>query len=159
MRQSRSRATGKGKDHSFVQFPHYMLDSPAFLGLKPRAVKALMYLAKQYRGSNNGDLQATIKLACKAGWRSGKNLQASLRELQDTGFIVMTRQGGRNRCSLFALAWFPIDHCDGKLDVSATRVAPNDWRWPNGENCTPPGGQLAPPGGQSARNQRGRTPH
>jgi hypothetical protein len=146
-RHDRWKATGKGKTHSFVQFPHVMLTHPAFLNLSGRACKALLYLAGQYKGGNNGDLQATIKVARAAGWSSASNLQAATRELEEAGFIVKSRQGGRNRCSLYALTWFAVDQCDGKLDIPVTRVASNDWR--KIRICTPPVGQLDPPVGQS----------
>ncbi len=144
----RPKATGKGQSYSFVQFPHHMLQHARFCALSGRAVKALLYLASQYKGQNNGDLQATFKLARAAGWASAANLADGLRELEDAGFIIRTRQGGRNRCSLFALAWFAIDECGGKHDMAPTRVAPNDWR--HDENGTPPAVQCAPPAVQCA---------
>jgi hypothetical protein len=138
-----------------------MLNDPRFHALSGRACKALLYLAGQYKGDNNGDLQAAQKLTTKAGWKSRSSLSSALRELERTGFIVKTRQGGRNRCNLYALSWFSIDECKGKLDISATRVAPNDWRkvdW----SC-PPVVQLAPlmvqSGEQSTSTVEDRTAH
>lgn len=142
MGRSRQKAKKRKEAHSFVQFPHYMLTDASFGGLSARACKLLLYLAGQYKGSNNGDLQATIKLARAAGWNSMSNLQAATRELEEAGFIVRTRQGGRNRCSLFALTWFPVDYCNGKLDIPASNVASNDWR--SGRNRAPLVGQLDP---------------
>ncbi|SVB86360.1 uncharacterized protein METZ01_LOCUS239214, partial [marine metagenome] len=37
-------------------------------------------------------------------------------------------QGGLNKCSLFALTWFQIDECKGKLDIKSTATAPHHWR-------------------------------
>jgi hypothetical protein len=150
MARKRNTMIGKGRNHSFVQFPHYMLTDPALLSLSGKACKLLLYLAGQYRGDNNGDLQATYKLAAAAGWTSKANLASAIAELEEACFIERTRQGGRHRCSLFALTWFPINDCDGKLDVRASRVASNAWR--KSRTAAPPVGQCAPPMGQCRSN-------
>ena len=136
---------GKGRQWPFIKFPTDMLNHPAFLGLSGRACKLLLYLAGQYRGNNNGDLQATLKLARAGGWESNANLTKAVRELQDAGFIVLARQGGRNRCSLYALTWFGVDSCDGKLDIPASPVPGRDWK----KICAPPAVQFEPPVVQS----------
>ena len=127
--RSRYKATGKGKEGTFVMFQTRVLRDPAFLALSARASKALLYLASQFNGYNNGDLSIAWKIAKEKGWTSNASLRLGTRELVDAGFVVETRIGGRNRCSLFALSWFRIDECGGKLDVAATKVAPNDWLW------------------------------
>jgi hypothetical protein len=137
------RNNWKNKGPSFVALQHRMLRHPSFLSLSARAVKTLLYLAGQYRGKNNGDLQATWKLARSAGFRSSANLRAALRELEAAGFIVCTRQGGRNVCSLYALTWLAVDDCGGKLDVATTRVPSNEWLHravsnPQVDQCAPP---------------------
>lgn len=142
------RAKGRANGHSFVALPHHLLEHPAFLELSGYATKALLLLAAQYKGKNNGDLCATQELAARSGWTSKGSFHRALVELEAAGFIVKTRQGGRNRCSLYALAWKPIDECGGKLDVPASRVASNEWL--HGRKSHPPVGQLAPPVGQSA---------
>jgi hypothetical protein len=97
-------ARGKRKHkHSFVAFPHHMLRSPALVQLSGWACKTLLFLAEQYNGSNNGDLQATFEKAKAAGWTSKANFWRGLRELGDQGLAVKSRQGGRDRCSLYAL--------------------------------------------------------
>jgi hypothetical protein len=121
------RYKGRAESYSFVQFQHRMLRDPRFLDLSARACKALLYLASQYNGRNNGDLTIAWKVAKARGLKGNGNLRVATHELLEAGFVILTRQGGRNRCSLFALAWFPIDECGGKLDVDPTRVAPNDW--------------------------------
>lgn len=132
---------------TFVQFHHRMLEHPAFLALSGAAVKVLMFLASQYKGNNNGDLTLAIKVAQKAGMPGSSNLRRAAKELLEAGFIILTRQGGRNRCSLYALSWFAIDECGGKLDVPPTRIAPNDWLRPKKISCSP-GAQLEPAGAQ-----------
>jgi hypothetical protein len=147
---ARMKPNGRhGGAASFVRFEHRLLDHPAFHALSPIAVKALLFIACQYRGSNNGDLTIAWKIAKAKGLRSNNSLRRGTLELVEAGFLIQTRQGGRNHCTLFALAWFPIDECDGKLDVPATRTAPIDWRQlgslsePNGVQCEPNGVQSA----------------
>jgi len=90
----------------------------------------LVDLAAQYNGYNNGDLSATKKTMLDRGWNSGDQLNKAKREAEERGLIRVTRQGGRNRCNLYALTWFAIDECRGKHDATPTSKPPNDWvRW------------------------------
>jgi hypothetical protein len=73
-------------------------------------------------------------------------------ELLEAGFVIQTRLGGRNKCALFALTWFGIDECGGKLDIPATPVPPNDWLRKNA-NGEPPAVQPAPPTVQSGEKK------
>ena len=128
-KRSRRRAKGRLESGSFVRFPHSLIGDPAFLALSPAALKVLLYGASQYRGSNNGDLDFCVTNAKRrSSPLSGGMLLRGVRELEDAGFLVQTRQGGRHRASLYALSWFPIDDCNGKLEIAPTAVAPNTWR-------------------------------
>lgn len=138
-------------------FQHRMLRHPLFMTLSPNACKVLLFLAAQYTGSNNGDLGIAWKIARLKGFTSNGTLKAAARELVAKGFLVQTRQGGRNRCSLFALAWFAIDHCDGKLDVPPSAVATNAWLKIN--LSEPRVVQLEPRVVQSARTSTGKASH
>ena len=54
------------------------------------------------------------------GWRSEETLAKAKRELLQTQLIVETRKGWRpNRASLYALMFFALDYCDGKLAIIA----------------------------------------
>jgi hypothetical protein len=66
----------------------------------------------------------------KRGWKSRDTLGRALAELLHFGMIEKTRQGGLNRCGLYALTWQPINDCRGKLDVSATVLASGLWKTP-----------------------------
>ena len=68
------------------------------------------------------------------GWTSQGFMQNALTELLALCFIEQTRQGGRNKCSLYAVTWLAIDDCKGKLDVNPTKVASNLWKPVNAEN-------------------------
>jgi hypothetical protein len=124
------RAKGRQVSKSFVQFPHDLLNDDSFRTLTPRATKFLVDIAAQYNGRNNGDLSATLKMMRHRGWNSSDQLFKAKREAEQRGLIRVARQGGLNRCNLYALTWFSINECDGKLDIQPTSVAPNDWkRW------------------------------
>ena len=56
------------------------------------------------------------------------SLQKAKNELIEKDVIRVTRQGGRNKCSLYAVTWFQIDECNGKLDVASSTTAPINWK-------------------------------
>ena len=68
------------------------------------------------------------------------------------GILMMTRQGGRNKASLYAVTFQPINECGGKLDIAPTDIAPGDWKKISGEieTCAPNTGQLGAAGGAMA---------
>ena len=127
MGRNRFKSKGRAESHSFVMYQRRVLSDPKFLALSPRAHKAVNYLAAQYRGNNNGDLCIAWKIARDKGWTSNSSLRMAVKELVAAGFVVLTRQGGRNLTSLYALAWFPIHECGGKLDMAPTPIPPNTW--------------------------------
>jgi hypothetical protein len=125
----RSKYTGRGKDHSFLQLRHDLIRSPQFSALSGNAVKVLLFLAAQFNGRNNGDLSATESMVLAAGLCSGTTAAKAIKELLAAGFIVVTRHGDRRRCHLFAVTWLPIDECVGKgLEMRSERVASQIWK-------------------------------
>lgn len=76
---------------------------------------------------NNGDISIAWKIMGSRGWHSKETLRQAEIELLDSGFISKTRQGGRNKCNLYAVTWWAIDECKGKLDVKPTAVPPDNW--------------------------------
>ena len=123
MSPSRLRAKGRRESGPFVPFPCSVLNNPNFTALSAKAVKLLMDMASQLRfgrdgPQNNGDISVTWTIMHPRGWRSKETLRNALKELAHYGFVNMTRQGGRNKCSLYALTWWAINECHGKLDVS-----------------------------------------
>jgi hypothetical protein len=112
----------------FAPIPSICLRSPEFARLSPYAVKLMFDLLSQYNGNNNGDLCAAWTLMRPRGWRSKSTLQKALRELCDTGWLLLTRQGGRHTASLYAVTFYKIHECKGKLDVSATSAPLSTWR-------------------------------
>lgn len=104
----------------FIKLPKSVLNGVAYLSLSAHARMLLFDIAAQYRGDNNGDLCAPWKLMHPRGWRSEGTLDKCKRELLAAGLIVETRKGARpNKCSLFAVTWYALDDCGGKLDMTA----------------------------------------
>ena len=76
-----------------------------------------------------GDLSAAYSVLKARGWRSPGTLNGALKRLVRAGWLTYTRHGGRNRCALYALTWWPIDYCEGKhLEVRAETVARHSWK-------------------------------
>ena len=124
----RRRVKGRQTTKSFVMFPHDVMEHETFKLLSSRATKLLMDIASQYRGNNNGDLCAPLSIMKKRGWKSSDQLNRAKKELVRSGLVVVSRQGGLNKASLYALTWFSIDECNGKLDIRPTIVAPHQWK-------------------------------
>ncbi len=125
--KKRLRTKNRKSGSSYLGLPHYLINHRNFQTLSPRATKLLIDIAAQYKGSNNGDLCAPMSLMRERGWRSSDQLFKARKELLDRGLIVTSRQGGLNKCSLFALTWLPIDECQRKLDISSSITPSHLW--------------------------------
>ena len=131
---TRKRPQKRRDSYTFAGIPHAVLKTRKYADLSAWGVKLLVDITAQYTGHNNGDMQAAWTCMQKRGWRSKATLYRATDELLEAGFIVKTRQGGRNRCSLFAIAWQPIDECidkrtkTHKLDMRPTTTAPGLWK-------------------------------
>jgi len=64
----------------------------------------------------------------KRGWRSPTTLSRAKKELLERGWILVTRYGGQNLCTLYAVTFQAIDDCKGKLDCGATTCATGTWK-------------------------------
>lgn len=128
MTRSRLRHQGRRETRPFFMWPRDVADSDAYTALSAHAVKLLNDLYFQFRGANNGDLSAAWSVMQSRGWKSRDTLCKALKELLAAGMIEKTRQGGRNRCSLYAVTWRSIDECKGKLDMTATTKPSNLWK-------------------------------
>jgi hypothetical protein len=144
MADKRQKLKSRRSGPTFGTKPHHIFradtrnnkPSPASV-LSHKAAHLLDNLVAQYNGSNNGDLSAAPKIMKLYGWTSQGSVHSALTELLALGFIEQTRQGGRNKCSLYALTWMAIDECGGKLDVPPTKVASNLWKPENKEKINP----------------------
>jgi hypothetical protein len=119
----------KREPGGYVALPHAVLRSEEFSRLSPKACKLLMDLLAQYRGNNNGDLCAAWTLMKPRGWTSKDQLGAAIREVLAADFAVLTRQGGKHKASLYAVTFYEIDWCGGKLDMTTpNRQYMGEWR-------------------------------
>lgn len=136
----------------FVTVPLSVLDSRAYIEAGAYARMLLFDLLQQYRGNNNGDLCAAWKLMRPRGWRSEATLNKAKRELLELGLIVETRKGARpNKASLYALTWYALDDCGGKLDISPQAFPRGAYRRRNPPPALVKGASPTTPGG--ARNK------
>jgi hypothetical protein len=121
-------AKARREPGGFVPLPSVAIRSEPFAKLGAHAVKLLIELLAQFRGDNNGDLEMTWGKMRKRGWASRDTLNRARGELLGAGWIMVSRQGGRHKCSLYAVTFYAIDDCKGKLDVSATGSPPSLWK-------------------------------
>jgi hypothetical protein len=121
-------AQAKREGGDFVALPCVVIRSHSFVQLSPHAVKLMIDLLSQYKGNNNGDLCASWTLMRPRGWKSKETLNKALKELLGRDWLEVTRQGGRHKATLYALTFYAIDDCKGKLDVQATGSARGTWR-------------------------------
>jgi len=122
------RTKNRSGKSSFVMLLHQVMDSEAFISLSHKAIRCLLDMSRQFNGKNNGDLSCTYSVMQKRGWKSKSQLDKSRNELLQKGFIVLSRQGGRNKCNLYAVTWLSIDECNGKLDRETTRLPLGYWK-------------------------------
>jgi len=100
-------AHGSGR---FLPLPMVLLRSQSFARLSPKGVKLLLDVCAQFNGyGNNGALSVAWTLMHARGWKSRDSLGKALRELLEGGWLILTRQGGRHRCSLFGLSFYRLD--------------------------------------------------
>lgn len=108
-----------------------IINSEQYARLSHKAVKLLVDVLEQYNGGNNGDLCITMSVMKKKGWISSGTLHAAKDELVNKGWLELTRQGGRHKCSLYAVSFYKIDECGGKHDRRCTTTPSNSWKVEN----------------------------
>jgi len=129
--RDRLKAKGRRSEGTFTALPHNVFrrtakrPAPAAI-LSTTARCLLVDICQQLNGRNNGDLSAAPKTLAAYGWKSRGTVDDAIVELVALGFLQQTRQGGRNRCSLFAVTWRGID--EGPHDAKPDPVPSNLWR-------------------------------
>lgn len=134
MSRAKKRALKSAKEarggENYLPLTQRVLESQALADLSPYAAKLLLDIASQWRLGNNGDASTAYERVMRPrGWKSKETLYKAIKELQESGLIVQTRQGGLHQCSLYGLGWLAVDECGGKLDISAT-TRPMIRHWP-----------------------------
>lgn len=133
MNRRRQRSTGRRESGSFSAWPHACHDAETFKQLTLPARALLFEFLGQLRAANNGDLCCAYALLRPRGWRSRDTIERARHELEEAGWLIRTRQGGRNQPNLYAVTWRGVDDCGGKLDVPA---GPPLGTWKNSTDMT-----------------------
>ena len=124
---SRGQRRKKPGNKRYISIDYAVLEHPDFYEANPRCHKLLLYLLRQFNGRNNGDFTAAYSVLKKFGFKSKDTIAATLQELIERGLIVRTRdakfQNPNATCALYAVTWFEIHECGGKLDVKPTAKA------------------------------------
>lgn len=113
----------KNQGEPRYQVPRELADSIAFRSL-PAASKLLWHdMMMQYRGRNNGNINATLHDLERFGWRSTATLAKALAYLIAHGFLVETRKGGGNsvplrQCCLYRFTHLPT-YANDEIGVKA----------------------------------------
>lgn len=128
MGRNRLKVKGRRNFKPFKSMPTECMKSDKYFNLKPYTKVLLWEFCYQYNGYNNGDLCAAYSMLEKRGWKSKGTVDRSKKELLRSGWIVTSRQGGRNQCSLYALTFYAIDDCKGKLDINPTVTPSHMWK-------------------------------
>jgi hypothetical protein len=87
----------------------------------------LFEFVSQYNGNNNGDLCCAFKLLKPRGWKSRTTIEKARAELEQTGWIVRTLQGWRNKPNLYALTIFKINGI-AKIEAKETDKPLGFWQ-------------------------------
>lgn len=97
-KRSRARgvtASGRSATPSrYVQLTHFMLNSEAWQSLRPVARALFVELNQRFSGFNNGNIGFGWREAAKALHVKPETVGKAFKELQNRGFIKMTRKSG-----------------------------------------------------------------
>ena len=108
---------------SFAGIPRVVMECPDYINLSANAIRLLNEMAYQFKGINNGDLCPSWTLMKERGFASKATLRKALTALVSARFLILTRQGGKNLASLYALSWAPINECPKKrLEIGPTKA-------------------------------------
>lgn len=114
--------------HDATVMPKRIFTSDEYRSLSGNAIKILHSLMLQYNGFNNGDLSAPLTQSVETFGMTHKTLQRGIRELLDKQFIIVSREGNRKQCTLYALTFYAIDECKGKHDLQPTNYPCEKWK-------------------------------
>jgi len=124
----REKVKGRTVSGPFLQLPKSVINRSECYTLSHRAFKLLFDLYSQYNGRNNGDFCMAWSVMSNRGWKSRETLNEARKDLLKSDFIIVTRVGGRNKPTLYAITFLSIDECKGKLDVKPTNIPSHYWK-------------------------------
>lgn len=88
------KAKGSDPRGPHVRLYYTLIDSHAWLALTPTEIALYVAMRRHLKGSNNGDISASMDTMRHYGFRSATTLAKSLRALQAVGLIARTRNVG-----------------------------------------------------------------
>jgi hypothetical protein len=125
---AKGRSKKRGK---FVALGNDLLTSDAWLSLTGSGVKYYVELRRRFNGTNNGELHLSCAAAARLLKMSMGTAANAQRELEEKGFIRMTRRGGFHQRQ--ATTWALTD------EAAPGQTATHDYRnWPPKENPSLP---------------------
>lgn len=132
---------GRSKDAPpFTQFPHWVMETPAFHCLTPEARTALLYMAKRFYGWNNGQIGFGVRSGgfvrnpgqpdsevVDVPVMSKTTMHRALVEVEALGFAVVTKEssfGQKKLAREWRLTWLPTaDRTMATKDFMSLTVA------------------------------------
>jgi hypothetical protein len=155
---ARSRKQRAPHVERHVRLYHYIMKTAAWGSLSCVARCIFIEIEKRYGGpgSNNGKIHYSIREAATA-LHIGKTTAANgFKELQDRGFVVLTKAGGFNRKDRHANEWRLTTHAS---DISQDSATKEFLTWKPGDvteekNTVPQRGPSVPEPGQHGISTR-----
>ncbi len=131
-RMTAKRKSTSGWQDGYAALPRVFYTTEEFRALSPQARSLLIEYALRFKGNNNGNLEMTEQQFATAGLGTPTTFRRYNTELINAGWIVVTRQGGLGKCSLYALTYLRIDKTEIRYDHPITAGAPcHLWRSQN----------------------------
>lgn len=115
--------------NTFTMLRHDLVNDPRFIKLSNSAKVAFLHLLAKYDGKNNGDLCAPLNRAKECFGLSSQGLKNALDELVSFKLLQVTRQGGKNQCSLYALTCFKLNDVEkAGIFIKSTERPSDEWK-------------------------------
>jgi len=127
MAKKKSRTTQKVSLGRHIRAPYAVGLSSNYANLSRNAMALFNDLEMQMSSHFNGTLVITLSAMPPSRWKSAHLLYRARDELLHYGFITLTRQGGKNRASYYALTFINIEAKEG-LDVRSTSEPSDDYK-------------------------------
>jgi hypothetical protein len=89
----RANATGRNETEQYLPISYAMAQSPAWRSLSGAALKVWVELRCRFNGRNNGQLSLSWDEAARLLGLGKGTVGHAFAELQEKGFIVMTKRG------------------------------------------------------------------
>lgn len=92
-RKRRMNAKGRRETEQFLPIPYTMARSTAWRSLSGPAIKVWIELRTRFDGNNNGKLSLSLDEAARLLGMGKATAQRAFAELEEKGFIKMTKRG------------------------------------------------------------------